>query len=680
MAQQDIIGRDISWLSFNARVLQEAGDESVPLYERLKFLAIYSSNLDEFFRVRVSAMRGFKDLKKKTRKKYGLKPKKILKRNLAIIQKQLELFGQTFQSLLDQLASNHIHLINEEKYIPIHKGFVKKQFNEQIQQLLKPILIDLKHPIKEKDDLFLNNHALYLVVQFKEADSLAIVNIPDKELGRFVVLPSEQKEEHYITFIDDMVRCCLPTLFKNKEIAGIYSIKLSRDAELYLGDEFSGDLIKKLKKNLSNRDTGLPTRFLYDHRMPKVVLKQLQKLLKLSKYDLVPGGRYHNFKDFFGLPDPTKNPKLHDTPLEPLPHPALAKQHALIEAVKRKDYILHFPYQKYDYVSKMLQEAADDPSVASIKITLYRVANKSQVATTLLHALSKGKQVTAFIEAKARFDEESNLYWGEKLQQAGAKVIYSYPAIKVHTKLFLIERKEGSNLKKYAYLGTGNFNEKTAKLYCDHAILTAKDQVTNEVKQVFDLLEGKILLPKTKHLFVSPYTSRIGFEKLIDKEIQNAKEGKEAYMILKMNSLEDKGMIQKLYKASQAGVKIQLIVRGICCLVPQVKGLSENIQVRSIIDRFLEHARVYIFCNNGQEKMYLASADWMTRNLDRRIEIVFPVYASDVYQELRKIIDFQLADNTKARIIDTELNNFYFRNEEPQLACQKAIYHYLKST
>jgi len=678
MDRKDFLARDNSWLSFNARVLQEAKDSSVPLYERLKFLAIYSSNLDEFFRVRVSAMRGFKELKKKTRKKYGLKPKKILKQSLAIVKKQQQEFGQIFHALLAQLTEHHIHLIKEHQYTPFHQEFIKKYFREQVQAYLKPVLIN-QFESTESKRLFLDDHALYFVVHFKGTKTIAIVTIPDKQVGRFVVLPSKQEGQHDITFIDDVIRYSLSTFFEDKVIEGIYSIKLSRDAALYLGDEFSGDLIKKLKKNLAKRSTGLPTRFLYDPKMPNTVLKKLQKILNLSTFDLVPGGRYHNFNDFFGFPDPTKNPALHDLPMPPLPHPLLEKETSLLEAVSKKDYILHFPYQKYDYVANMLQEAAEDPLVEKISITLYRVASKSQVANTLLHALSKGKQVTAFIEAKARFDEESNLYWGEQLQEAGAKVIYSYPGIKVHTKLFLIQKRVAGKLKNYAYLGTGNFNEKTAKLYSDHALLTTNIQISEEVKQIFDLLEGKILLPKTKHIFVSPYTSRHGFEKLVDKEIRNAQEGKKAYMILKMNSLEDRGMIAKLYEASQAGVKIQLIVRGICCLIPQIKGLSENIEVRSIIDRFLEHARVYIFCNNGQEKMYLASADWMTRNLDRRIEVVFPIYDSDIFQELRKIIELQLADNAKARSINRTQDNAYIHNDRPQLASQRAIYDYLKS-
>ena len=667
--------RDISWLSFNHRVLQEAKDPSVPLYERLKFLAIYSSNLDEFFRVRVSSMRSFKEMGKKTRKQLTVKPKKILKRIKVIVEEQQNEFGRIFeQEILTGLEKENIHLINETKYTLEQAVFAQRFFVDKIKPHLNPIFLD-----QAEDYLFLKDKSLYLVVQFDDAgDKLAVVNIPSEEAGRFVVLPNVGNQ-HYITFLDDIIRYNLREVFGNEEIKGIYSVKLSRDAELYLGDEFSGDLIKKLKKNLDKRKTGLPTRFLFDQNISVTLLKRLKELFELSKYDLVPGARYHNFNDFFGFPDPSNNVKLHDAKMPPLPHSGLEKQTSLITAIGQQDYILHFPYQSYNYVPKLIWEAAEDPKVEAIKVTLYRVANKSEVTSALLHALKKGKKICAFIEAKARFDEASNLYWGDQLQQAGATVLYSYPGIKVHTKLLLIRRREEGELRNYAYLGTGNFNEKTAKLYCDHAILTADPRLANEVVQVFELLERKIILPKTKHLLISPFTTRSGFEKMIKKEIKLAKAGKGAYMILKMNSLEDRGLIEKLYEASCAGVKIQLIVRGICCLIPGIKGLSENIKVKSIIDRFLEHARVYIFGNGGKEKMYLASADWMTRNLDRRVEVVFPVYAPSVYQELRSIIDLQLADNVKARIINQAQDNPYVENEGEKVACQKATYEQLMS-
>ncbi len=662
--------RDISWLSFNHRVLQEARDPRVPIYERLKFLAIYSSNLDEFFRVRVASMRSFKEMDKKVRKQLEVKPKKILKKITEIVDQQLNEFGQAFrQEILPELAAQNIHLIDEAKYSEDQQQFVKQLFANTIEQHLNVTLIE-----EEQETLFLQNNTLHLVVVFNDDKKrIAVINIPSDEVGRFITLP-EFENQHYITFLDDVIRYNLAEKYGAENIEGIYSVKLSRDAELYLGDEFRGDLIEKLKARLEERNMGQPTRFLYDQSIPELQLERLQQLFGLSHYDLVPGARYHNFTDFFGFPNPTEDASRHDTKLPPVAHPELEQTEHLLDAIREKDFILHFPYQSYGYVPKLIWQAAEDPTVEEIHITLYRVASKSEVTSALLHALSKGKKVNVFIEAKARFDEASNLYWGGQLQQAGAFVRYSYPGIKVHTKLLLIRRREEGELKNYAYLGTGNFNEKTAKLYCDHALLTADPRLADEVVQIFELLDRKIIIPKTKHLLVSPFTTRSGFEKLVDREISYAQQGKTAYMILKMNSLEDRGMIDKLYEASCAGVKIQLIVRGICCLVPGVEGLSENIEIISIVDRFLEHARVYIFANGGVEKMYLASADWMTRNLDRRVEVVFPIYDPDIYGELRRIIDLQLSDNVKARRINKAQDNPYIENDATAIRCQLAIY------
>lgn len=673
MSDFKTINRDTSWLSFNHRVLQEAKDPSVPLFERIKFLAIYSSNLDEFFRVRVAFLRSFKELKKETRKKLSVKPKKELKGIRKIVQQQQNEFGQIFRGeIIPELEKNGIFITNNENYTPTQKEFARKYFFEKVYSNLFHTTVN-----EDTEVPFLENKDIHFVVQLADCDDFALVDIPSDELPRFIVLPSEDGR-HHITFLDDIIRDNLSELL-DREITGAYAIKISRDAEMYIDDEYEGDLLEKIKAGLKERNVGLPTRFLYDNNIPEDFLKMLRKRFKLSKNDLIPGARYHNFNDFFGFPNPTNLEHLHNPKLPPLPHPELEAASSQLDAIREKDYLLHFPYQKYDYVPQLIWEAAEDKAVKDIKMTLYRVASKSAVVQGLLKALENGKKVTTFIEAKARFDEESNLYWGERLQEAGANVFYSYPGIKVHTKLLFISREEEGELKNYAYLGTGNFNEKTAKLYCDHALLTANKKMTNDVSQVFDLLEKKIIITKTKRLFVSPFTTRSSFEALINNEIQNAEAGKEAYMILKMNSLEDTGMIHKLYKASQAGVHIKLIVRGICCLIPGVKGMSENISVISIVDRFLEHARVYIFANGGKELMYTASADWMTRNLDRRVEVVIPITAPDVYKELRDIIDIQLNDNVKARIIDEEQCNPYRTDDQAeQVRAQLAIYDFLK--
>ncbi|MCH2084833.1 MAG: polyphosphate kinase 1 [Saprospiraceae bacterium] len=671
----DYIKRDVSWLSFNHRVLQEAKDPSVPLYERIKFLAIYSSNLDEFFRVRVASLRSFKELKKKTRKQLDLKPKRELKVIRKEVQAQQKEFGKIFRKeILPSLENLGIHLITDEQYNDSQKEQARKFFFEKLYPNLNPIIV------REGEEApFLKNKGLYFIIQFRESTDIGIVEIPADKVARFHVFKSEE-EHHYVSFIDDIIRLCLAQLF-DRSIEAAYSIKVSRDAELYIGDEYSGDLIEKIRNSLDNRNVGLPTRFLYDSSMPKEFLNLVKTLFGLSKHDIIPGARYHNFNDFFGFPDPTNSTELHDQPMPPLPHPELETADSIIGLLQEKDVLLSFPYQKYDYIPKMVLEAADDPDVKTIKITLYRVADKSAVVQALLYALEKGKKVVAFIEAKARFDEASNLYWGEELKKAKAKVYFSYPGIKVHTKLLLISRKEEEKTVHYAYLGTGNFNEKTAKLYCDHALLTSDQRLAKEVNFVFKLLEKKIIQPECTHVLVAPFNLRTKFETLIDKEISNAQKGKDAYMILKMNSLEDQGMIDKLYQASQAGVKIQLIIRGICCLIPGVQGMSENIKVMSIVDRFLEHARVYIFANSGQELIYCASADWMTRNLYRRVEVAFPIYQKEIKEEIRTIINLQLQDNTKARIIDENQSNKYILREKdtPPQRAQIEIYKRLKS-
>lgn len=674
MQEDTYIKRDTSWLSFNHRVLQEAMDERVPLYERIKFLAIYSSNLDEFYRVRVASLRSFKALKKKTRKALDLeaKPKKELKHIRKIVQAQQEQFGQIFRGqILPGLAEHGIQLVNEQDYTEAQQEHVKRYFFEKIYPTLTPSFFG-----PDDSPPFLENRGLYFVVAFQADERLAIVDIPTEEHARFLELPQDTAKQCPVTFLDDVIRFNLEDLL-GRAVAGAYAIKVSRDAELYIDDEYSGDLIEKIRDSLGERNVGLPTRFLYDSRLPEELLSRLKEAFGLSKHDLIPGARYHNFNDFFSFPDPTGNAALHDTPRPPLPHAGLEAADRIVSFLQQQDTVLHFPYHKFDYVPRFIREAADDPQVKAIKITIYRAASKSAVVEALLRALDQGKAVTAFIEAKARFDEAANLYWGGELEKRGAKVLYSYPGIKVHSKLLLVAREEAGRVRRYAYLGTGNFNEKTARLYCDHALLTADARLADEVEEIFALLERRTLMPRCQHLFVSPFSSRDRFVAMIDREIEHAQAGKAAYMILKMNSLEDPGMIKKLYEASQAGVKIQLIVRGICCLQPGLAGISENIEAISIVDRFLEHARVYIFGNGGDERMYTASADWMTRNLDRRVEAVIPIYNPTVYGEIRHIIDLQLQDNSKARLLLPDQSNPYRKGGNAEVRAQTAVYDWL---
>ena len=668
--------RDLNWLSFNERVLQEAQDTSTPLYERLKFLAIFSMNLDEYFRVRVSQMRQIKRVKKSIRKKLMLKPNKTVKEILNEVKNQQETFGQIYRkSILPELEKKGISIVHCEEFNEGQKAFVEKFFYK-IRDCVKSRVIAPDH----KEDIFLKNNLLYLVVTFKNSDHFGIVNIPVEECGRFITFPSETKDHHKITFLDDLIKTKIPHIFGDYEPEGIYEIKMSRDAELYIDDEVDGILAEKIYNSLQQRTDGQPTRLLYDAEMPKKDQKILRKTLNLGKIDMMPGGKYHNFSDFFDFPDPTDNPDLRFEELPPIEHKVLKKSNNFFEEIARKDILLHFPYMPFTHVEEFLKRAAVDEHVKEIKISIYRIADESEMTSALLQAVENGKKVTVFIEAKARFDEKNNIDWGRKFEDKGATVIYSYPKIKVHSKILLVNREEEGEMKSYAYIGTGNFNSKTAKIYCDHALFTAHPKLTAELSRVFLVLEGELIIPRTKRLLISPFSTRKVFSDIIIRETENAMLGKKAGITAKMNSLEDREIIELLYKASNAGVKIRLLVRGFTCLIPGVKGLSENIYITSIVDRFLEHGRIYLFENDGNEEIYFGSADWMTRNLDRRIEVIAPVYDEDIAREFKDILDIQLRDNVKARIQEaSEKNEFVERApDEEKIRSQYAIYEYLK--
>ncbi len=668
--------RDLNWLSFNARVLQEAADKINPLYERMKFLAIFSSNLDEYFRVRVSQLRQIKRVKKSLRKKLALRPSKITKQIIEEVKKQQDEFGNIYHGqIIPELAENNIFILDSENYNESQKMFVSNFFKNKVEKHLKPLNIDLE----KENELFLENSILYFLITFQKEDHLALVNIPVNDCGRFIMI-DQKNGNHNITFLDEVIRHEAYKLFPEEEISGIYEIKLSRDAELYIDDIYSGVLAEKIYGSLEQRTDNQPTRLLYDANMPKDVQKKIRKLLKLGKIDMMPGGKYHNFKDFMSFPDPTRNTKLHFKELPPIPHKVLSKTEDYFEVIREKDQSVHFPYMSFDYVENFLRQASEDENVTDIKISLYRVADESALTSSLLKALENGKKVTVFVEAKARFDEENNIIWGRKFEEKGANVIYSYPKVKVHSKIMLVCRNEEDINMRYAYIGTGNFNSETAKLYCDHAIFTANKQITKELQRLFKVLEGELIIPREKSLIISPFSTRQEFIKLIYNEIDNAREGIRAKITAKMNSLEDEEMIELLYKASQAGVEIRLLIRGFTCLIPGVKGMSENIYVTSVVDRFLEHGRIYIFENGGDELMFYGSADWMNRNLDRRIEVLSPVLDEDIQAEFREILNIQLKDNVKARIQDEAESNRYVQRKKNEKAVrsQYEIYEYLK--
>ncbi|MGK0365155.1 MAG: polyphosphate kinase [Saprospiraceae bacterium] len=678
MADSPYIHRDVSWLSFNYRVLQEAKDPTVPLFERVKFLAIYSNNLDEFFRVRVANHRNLVRVGKKTKKKLDYDPKATLKDILEIVNKQQEEFSDIFENQITPELQNYgIYLKRRLDLDEKQQTFVEDYFHQYMLPFVQPVLL-----LRNKIRPFLNNAALYLTILMKDKatkkQQYALVKIPSDHLPRFIELPS-QKEKKHVILLDDIVRHNVSFMFPGYEILDTYSMKLTRDAELYIDDEFSGDLIQKIKVSLNRRHVGPAARFVYDRAIPEQLLDLLRETFELEKLDLLTEGRYHNNFDFFKFPtydlDHLKNP---DFP--PLPHTILEKSKNFWKAIAEKDRFVHFPYHSYGSVVRFFEEAADDPQVTHIKIIQYRVAAVSRIMQALIKAVKAGKQVSAFIEVKARFDEEANLMWGERLEKAGVVVNYSFPGVKVHSKLAIVRREEEGEAKIYTYLSTGNFHENTAKIYSDFGLFTADTRITSEVARVFSFLETvKVPAQDFEHLMVGQFNLRSGIEAKIDREIKHAKNGKEARITLKMNSLQDPQMIDKLYEASRAGVKIRAIIRGICSLVPGIKGYSENIEVVSIVDRFLEHARVFIFHHKGADEIYLSSADWMTRNLSYRVETTFPLYDPEVRQTVLDIMDLQLNDNVKSRIIDKKHSNKYRKDgEDMAIRSQVETYYYIK--
>ncbi len=682
MAEQEQIkykyfDRDISWLSFNYRVLMEAANKDVPLYERIKFLAIYSSNLDEFFRVRVAALRSIVDIdKKKINKRFNKKPRKVLEKILQEVNKQLEEFGAIKRDvILPELKRNGIVLYRNEAVLPEHKDVIAHYFKSKVLSYLRPIVMTTP---KSKAP-YLDNRALYFAIDLIDGDQnqhYAHLKIPSESLPRFVSLPQIDGNYYYIA-IDDIIRENIDFLFNGYKVNGCYAIKLNRDADLNIDDEYSGDLVKKIRKQIDKRNLGVPSRFLYDKSMPSEMLQYLVETFMLSEEDIVPGGRYHNMNDLMELENPLA-PKFENEPLTPLRLSTMENGKSIFEIIDQGDIMLHFPYQSYDYVLRFFNEAALDPTVEEIKATFYRIASNSFISNALISAANNGKKVTVFVEIKARFDEHNNLLWAEKMKKAGIDIIYSIPGLKVHAKVALVKRRLNNTIANYGFFGTGNFNEKTASIYADNALLSKHNDLTNELDALFNYLANKEQPGTFKHLLVSQFNIVDEIKSLVDFEISQAQKGKPAYIMLKLNNLQDDVMIDKLYDASRAGVKVDLIVRAICCLKPGVKGMSDNITVRRIVDRYLEHSRVYMFQHGGKEKIYLGSADWMKRNLYRRVEVVYPLINKAAREEIKKMIEIQLADNTKACLLDNKLNNRPIRNKKPKIQAQIDYYNWLK--
>ncbi|WP_207423005.1 polyphosphate kinase 1 [Desertivirga brevis] len=680
MPKQKILftNREISWLYFNERVLQEAADKTVPLIERVRFLAIFSSNLDEFYRVRVPTLNRLANVNTKAKELIGYNPKKILKQIKEIVVRQERRFNHLFEDeIIKELAEERIFIINEKQLNVTRGDFLRNYFRVKLLSTLVPIMLEDDKPFPE-----LKDRAIYFLVKLsKENEKVkySLIEIPTDSLERFVVLP-ETNNLKFIILLDDIIRYCLDQIFFIFEYTSIeaYSIQLTRDAELELDKHVSEKFIEALSKSLQKRKKGKPMRLLYDNNMPLDMLTYLVEKLHLSAEGLIPGNRYHNFKDFISFPNVGR--KELEYPKDPvLPVKGLDPGRSIFSQIAKKDYLISLPYQSFDYIIHFLREAAIDPKVTEINITLYRLAKNSRIINALINAARNGKKVNCLVELKARFDEENNIKWTKRLEEGGVIVNYGLLDYKVHSKVCLVTRKEKGHFIHYANLSTGNFNEKTSEIYCDHSLFTVNQDITSELRKLFRGLEKKVFYKDYDCLIVSPLQTREKIYALIDQEVKNAKAAKTAYMILKMNSLADEEMIEKLYEASAVGVKIKLIIRGMCCLIPGIEGLSENIEVISIVDKYLEHARVWIFGNGGEEKVYLSSADFMTRNLDHRVEVGFPILDPLIKKEIRDIIDIQLKDNTKARVINRYNNNQYVRDKSKAgYRAQTDIYTYLK--
>ncbi|AYO20899.1 polyphosphate kinase 1 [Vibrio owensii] len=679
-AEKLYIEKELSWLSFNERVLQEAADKTVPLIERIRFLGIFSNNLDEFYKVR------FADVKRRiliSQERGGSdNSKHLLTKMQTKALKLNEQFDELYGDLIREMARRRIFLVNENQLDDTQKRWITKYFRKEVMPHITPLLI--------KDDIdvlqFLKDEYAYITVDLRKDDhsQYALLEIPTDHLPRFVMVPEQKgKRRKTIILLDNIIRYCLDELFKGffdyDELNG-YAMKMTRDAEYDLRLEIEYSLLEQMSEGVNQRLTAMPVRFVYEREMPQEMLDFLCSKLQISNYDsLIPGGRYHNFKDFIGFPNVGRE-YLENKPMPPMKCADFEGYANSFDAIKAKDILLYYPYHTFDHISELVRQASFDPKVLAIKINIYRVAKDSRLMNSLIDAVHNGKSVTVVVELQARFDEEANIEWSKVLTDAGVHVIFGAPGLKIHSKLLLISRREKGEIVRYAHIGTGNFHEKTARIYTDFALLTADQEITNEVRNVFGYIENPYRPVRFNHLIVSPRNSRKQLYRLIDGEIANAKAGKKAALTIKVNNLVDKGIVNKLYGASNAGVKINMIIRGMCSLVPGIEGVSENIRIISIVDRFLEHPRVVITHNDGDPQVYISSADWMTRNIDHRIEVAAPVRDPRLKQRIIDITNIHFTDTVKARLIDKEMSNSYVpRGNRKKVRSQVAIYDYLKN-
>ncbi|MFW1419865.1 polyphosphate kinase 1 [Vibrio parahaemolyticus] len=679
-AEKLYIEKELSWLSFNERVLQEAADKTVPLIERIRFLGIFSNNLDEFYKVR------FADVKRRiliNQERGGSdNSKRLLSKMQAKALELNEQFDELYSELIREMARRRIFLVNEHQLDEAQEKWITKYFRKEVMPHITPLLM------KDEIDVlqFLKDEYAYIAVELRKEDhsQYALIEIPTDHLPRFVMVPEQKgKRRKTIILLDNIIRYCLDELFKGffdyDELAG-YAMKMTRDAEYDLRNEIEYSLLEQMSAGVNQRLTAMPVRFVYEREMPQEMLDFLCSKLRISNYDnLIPGGRYHNFKDFIAFPNVGRE-YLENKPMPPMKCADFEGYANSFEAIKAKDILLYYPYHTFDHIGELVRQASFDPKVLSIKINIYRVAKDSRLMNSLIDAVHNGKNVTVVVELQARFDEEANIEWSKVLTEAGVHVIFGAPGLKIHSKLLMISRREGDDIIRYAHIGTGNFHEKTARIYTDFSLLTADQEITNEVRNVFGYIENPYRPVKFNHLMVSPRNSRTQIYRLIDNEIANAKAGKKAGLTIKVNNLVDKGIVTRLYAASNAGVKINMIIRGMCALVPGIEGVSENIRIISIVDRFLEHPRVVITHNDGDPQVYISSADWMTRNIDHRIEVAAPVRDPRLKQRIIDITNIHFTDTVKARLIDKEMSNSYVpRGNRKKVRSQVAIYDYLKN-
>lgn len=673
------VDKELSWLSFNERVLQEAADKTVPLIERIRFLGIYSNNLDEFYKVR------FADVKRRILinqdRGHDDSPKKLLVK-MQEKAKQLGIqFEEIYHELIRDMARRRIFLINEQQISDSQQKWVRKYFQREILPHIAPIFLNDDVDVLQ----FLKDEYAYLAVKLSEKGKhqYSLVEIPTDHLPRFVILPDQKGQRRKtIILLDNIIRFCLDDLYKgffDYQSIECFAVKMTRDAEYDLSHEVEHSLLEQMSEGLEQRLTAMPVRFVYQEGMPKSMLSFLCDKLKLSSYDnLIPGSRYQNFQDFMSFPNVGRE-YLENKSLPPIKCSDFNGFANSFDAIRHQDILLYYPYHTFDHISELVRQASFDPKVLSIKINIYRVAKNSKLLNSLIDAVHNGKNVTVVVELQARFDEEANIEWSKILTDAGVQVIFGAPGLKIHSKLLLISRREEGEIVRYAHIGTGNFHEKTARIYTDFSLLTADQEITNEVRNVFGYIENPYRPVKFKQLIVSPRNSRREIYRIIDNEIANAKAKKTAKLTIKVNNLVDKGIVNRLYAASQAGVKINMIIRGMCSLIPGVKGLSDNIYIISIVDRFLEHPRVVIAHNNGDPQVYISSADWMTRNIDHRIEVAAPVRSERLKKRIIDIINIHFTDTMKARLIDQSMSNQYVpRGNKKKIRSQIAIYDYLK--